>query len=289
MMQQHIYLTDPSRRECSTEVIAVRCVPDGLALQLRENLYQWNADGEPEDRGTVFVDERSETIKRIERFDNSTWVIIAPAITKLYRGAPVVTRLDGEHRDRKRKLHTLIHATLAIAAKRLSGLSIESAHISADAADAHITTTWTRPILDSHLAEIDIALRSIVVQGRKVFAERTSSIEEARERFRTIFRESDYKPDLDGVRLIVIEGLDANPCRGTHFPTTNVGPYAIERNHVAQHQLSIRLTISNAWTYWYGDRSEMHRGWSLNPETVNRLPNLPPDRRPILTPSSGGV
>jgi Ser-tRNA(Ala) deacylase AlaX len=265
MKQQHIYLTDPSIRECWTEVLAVRDAPDGVAIELRENLYHWSSGGEPGDRGTIIIKDKNEAIKRIEKFDNATWVVIAPTIIKLDRGTSVVARLDGEHRDRKRKLHTLIHATLAIATKRLPGLIIESAHLSGDAVDAHIAASWTAPILDTHLAEIDAALRSIVIQGRKVFVERSGSIEEARERFRAIFRASDYEPDPDGIRLIVIEGLDVTPCGGTHFSTTNVGPYAIERSGVAtQQRLSMRLRLFNAWTYWYGDRSEAREGWSLD-------------------------
>jgi alanyl-tRNA synthetase len=148
----------------------------------------------------------------------------------------------------------LIHTALAVAVRKLPGLSVEAADISGDATDSLIVASWSSAVRTEHVAEIDAEVRGIVLQSRPVTFEKAKSLDHARDRHGALFRLSDRHQLSGRVRLVVIDDLDANPCSGTHFDTTGIGPYEMLRqtDGYRTNQFAIRLRRTGCWMYWYG-------------------------------------
>lgn len=255
MSQRHVYLADATTMEVDTTVLAVREHAHGQAVAVQDNVHRPAGGGEPADRGTlVLADGNSVSISRVEKSDGHTWLVVERGDTDIALGMPVIPRVDADYRNRKRQLHTLIHSTLAVAVLRLPGLSVEIADISIDGGNALVVGSWNEPVSTEHCQEIDKEVRRIVLQSRPVTVDKAKSLEHARQRFGSLFRLS-ARHQLSGrLRLIVIENLDANPCSGTHFDTTGVGPYEMIRQTrgYATNQFAVCLRLTNSWMYWYG-------------------------------------
>lgn len=258
MNQRHIYLERPDIIEQRTRVIAVRGDGDAVAVALEDNLHRAAGGGEPADRGSVNVEGREPwTVSSIEKVDGKTWLLVnirndnAPVA-----GMPVIASVDARFRTAKRRLHTLEHMTVAIALRKLPGLVVTNTHIEDDASAAVIVGDALEPIVPGQIEEIDSAVRSAVLSGGRVYFVKALSVENARQTYGSLFRLNE-RYNLSGkVRLVIIEGVDVNPCSGCHYDTTDVGSYSLTRIHDATRprHFHIRLESTKAWTYWYGDR-----------------------------------
>lgn len=204
MAPRHLYLTDSALSETETHVIAVRELADGVAIAVLESLYRPAGGGEPADRGQIALPAGGIVpVARLEKADGLTWLVLPRLAEQIVIGTPLTTQVDGDYRDRKRKLHTLVHALLAAAARRIDGLNVEAADISLDATKALVVATSPTDVPAHLLAGVDQAVRSVVVERRPVLIDKAKSLEETRGRFGKTFRLSErhqlrpHSPDRD--------------------------------------------------------------------------------------------
>lgn len=259
MSQRNLYLASAAAMQAETTVLAARSASDGYAVAVQDNLHRPPGGGEPSDRGTLILNSGAAVpIRRAEKADGFTWLILQGHDHAILPGSPVLSCLDIHYRNRKRQLHTLIHVTLAVAVRSLPGLSVETADIAADASEALVVGSWSSPVTDQHVAGIDSEVRSIVLQARPVSIEKAKSIDHAREQFGPMFRLSDRYQLSGRVRLVVIKDLDCNPCSGNHFDTTKVGAFEMVRQTegCGPNKFAVRLRRTGCWMYWYGHKGE---------------------------------
>jgi len=258
MSQRHLYLTEPGLMAGDTRVLAVRPTPVGLAVAVADNLFRAASADEPADRGMVALPDGGEApVSAVEKAEGRTWIVLDETLSRdIAPGTPVRTALDAGFRDRKRKLHTLVHAVLAEACRRIPGLVVDETTMTHDAGEAAIRAHAPGPIDEGTLAAVDQSVRALVLAARPVRFERVRSLDEAKARFGPLFRISGRHSLSGRLRVVVIEGHDANPCSGTHFETSDVGAYSMapDLEATAKGMLSLRLRLTAAWTYWYGDR-----------------------------------
>lgn len=257
MNQQHVYLDRPDIIEQGTRIIAARTKDASLAVAVQDNLHRAAGGGEPADRGHLVIDGGDPwQIMRVEKIDGKTWLMVDAAGDRLPAiGTPVAACVDPTFRTAKRRLHTLEHMTNAIALRHLPGLVFTQTGIDDDAKAAVIVGTAPNPIETNKVEEIDRVLRSTVLDARPVYFAKAASVDVARRTYGPLFRVNERYSLSGKVRLVIVDGVDVNPCSGCHYDSSDVGPYQLTCIHdpARPERLHLRLESTKAWLYWHAD------------------------------------
>lgn len=247
--QHNLFYDRPDQVHCSTKVIATMDHPNGVAVATQENIVRASGGGEPRDRGRV----NNIIIDDVFKKDGLTWLALTGNVGHAGFGDRVFVEIDADYRDRRRRLHTLTHMAIRCAQNKLGEFEVETADIAGDAHTATIRGYAANQVSSVDLSQIDRVLRSEVLATRKVFVSKAKSIDSAKADFGSAFRLSGRHTLSGKIRVVCIEGFDANPCGGLHHPHSNVGPFGMEGLTSAKNELSFRLRLCSAWTYWFGE------------------------------------
>jgi misacylated tRNA(Ala) deacylase len=132
------------------------------------------------------------------------------ALATLSPGDPVTLRLDWDRRHRHMRFHTATHLLCAIVPHQTNGCSITSTY-------ARLDFDMVEPLEREHLER---ELARLVAEAHEV---RTIWItDEELDAKPELVRTMSVKPPrgLGRVRLLEIEGVDLQPCGGTHVANT---------------------------------------------------------------------
>lgn len=234
MRQRNLYMAQPGLLDGETRILAVRRVGDGMAVAVRENLHRPEGGGEPADRGSLALDGGdARPVRRVEKAEGRIWLHVgaqsADALPSI--GSRACVHVDAAYRDVKRRLHTLEHIAASIALRALPDFKIAATRIDADSKTAMIAGWMGRAATHDDLNEIDEGVQEVVWAERPVSSVCGLRLAEARKTYGRLFRLNDRDRPAGPARLVVIEDLDANPCSGCHFGTSDVGPYKMTLGH----------------------------------------------------------
>ncbi|HET9580275.1 MAG TPA: alanyl-tRNA editing protein [Usitatibacter sp.] len=211
-MSEALFRDDAYRREAQASV--VRADPAGIVLD--RTVFYPRGGGQAGDAGILaLADGRGIAIADTVKGEGAEIVHVpAPGqealVAALEPGAAVTARIDWERRHRHMRFHTATHLLCAIVPHQTNGCSITKDY-------ARLDFDMVEPLDREHL-ERELAK---LVAGRH--AVRTVWITDA---------ELDAKPELvrtmsvkpprgvGRVRLLEIEGVDLQPCGGTHVANT---------------------------------------------------------------------
>ena len=218
-MTENVAMTDcvfrdqPYLREVAATVVEV--LPGGLVLD--RTVFYPRGGGQAGDAGELELADGTrlaigDTIKAPET--GHPLHVPAPgqetALAVLKPGAALTARIDWVRRHRHMRFHTATHLLCAIVPHQTNGCSITADY-------ARLDFDMTEPLEREHL---EAELARLVAAARDV---RTTWITEA---------ELDAKPELvrtmsvqpprgaGRVRLLEIDGVDLQPCGGTHVANT---------------------------------------------------------------------
>jgi misacylated tRNA(Ala) deacylase len=209
-MTDELFRADPYARQCKATVIAV----DEHGFQLDRTVFYPMSGGQPGDTGVLRRDDGSEVpIVDTRKGENAGEVFHVPAegAAALQPGETVSAEIDWERRHRLMRMHTCLHVLCAVVPGGVTGGSIRdgSGRLDFDLPDQ---------LLDKE--QITEQLNRVVAEDHPV-------------RFRWITDEElTAKPDLvrtmsvkppagqGRVRLVEIDGVDLQPCGGTHLAST---------------------------------------------------------------------
>ena len=191
-MQQQLYLVDTYLMEHGTTVAGSGRTEDGRAwLALAENIFHPQGGGQPNDDGTV--DGRAATPRRDEADRQLVVLDLGGEQAPPDPGSPVTARIDPAVRRLHAALHTAGHLVDAI----VRPLGFEHAGNSHFPGQARVDYRVgdAQPDREELTARIDAQLAEAVAAALKV----TSQVR-------------------DGLRTVSIDGLNTEPCGGTHVP-----------------------------------------------------------------------
>jgi len=209
-MTDELFRADPYARQCKATVIAV----DEHGFQLDRTVFYPMGGGQPGDTGVLRRDDGSEVpIVDTRKGENAGEVFHVPAegASAPQPGETVSAEIDWERRHRLMRMHTCLHVLCAVVPGGVTGGSIRdgSGRLDFDLPDQ---------LLDKE--QITEQLNRVVAEDHPV-------------RFRWITDEElTAKPDLvrtmsvkppagqGRVRLVEIDGVDLQPCGGTHLAST---------------------------------------------------------------------
>ena len=212
-MTADLFREDATLASCPAVIAAI----DARGVQLDRTVFYPLGGGQAGDRGTLrLADGRSLAIADTRKGAHPGEIVHVPApgqealLALLSPGDPVTAEIDVARRRRHMRFHTATHLLCALIPHPVDGCSI-----TADSArlDFHMTEPLDKVALNAGLARL-------VAEAHPV---RHRWIDEAElDANPGLVRSMSVQPPrgLGRVRVLEIEGVDLQPCGGTHVANT---------------------------------------------------------------------
>jgi misacylated tRNA(Ala) deacylase len=217
-MTEEVFRIDSQARTCEAVVSAVE--EGGIVLD--RTVFYPLGGGQPGDQGVLRLEDGREILIIDTRKDRETGVhhhIAAEGAPSVAPGDKVVAEIDWDRRYRLMRMHTCLHLVHSIVAADVNGCSVGTDKSRLD---------FNLPDQPVDKEKVQEALDQLIADDRAVtFQWITAEELEARPE---LLKNMSVAPPLDQgrVRLVAIEGIDLQPCGGTHVAKTGeIGPMRI--------------------------------------------------------------
>ena len=206
-MTEELFREDSYLRNCDATVVAI----DGNSLTLDRTVFYPLGGGQPGDTGTLSQDGQSAAVVDTRYSDDGSIVhhlqedAAMPSV-----GDSVHVELDWDRRYRHMRMHTAMHLLGSVLQYGVTGgnISAEKSRLDFDMEDT----------VDKEA--VGTALKALVDANRTVSC-RWISAEELDAQPELVRTMSVQPPRGKGsIRLLEIEGVDLQPCGGTHLKST---------------------------------------------------------------------
>jgi misacylated tRNA(Ala) deacylase len=212
-MTEELFREDATLLECEATVRGV----DERGVQLDRTVFYPQGGGQAGDRGELQLpDGRVLQIIDTRKGDAPGEILHVPApgqealLTTLTPGVAVHARIDAERRRRHMRFHTATHLLCALVPHQVNGCSITADYARLD---FHMSEPLDKDALTAGIAAF--------VAGAHPVRHRWISEEELDANPQLVRSMSVQPPrGLGRVRVLEIEGVDLQPCGGTHVSNT---------------------------------------------------------------------
>jgi Ser-tRNA(Ala) deacylase AlaX len=217
MNTEALFRQDAYLRSCRARIIRI----DTQGLLLDRTVFYPQGGGQAGDSGWLTLDDGTRL--RIADTRRAKWDGASPddslhtpdvnqdaALASFFEGRLVHAEIDWERRYRHMRLHTAAHLLCSILPFPVDGCSITADY-------ARLDFVTTDPLARD---TIDAALAELIAHAATVAIETIS--DEALTANPELVRTMSVKPPMGTgtVRLVRIEGVDLQPCGGTHVANT---------------------------------------------------------------------
>ena len=217
-MSELLFRENAYLRSCEARVVAV----DERGIRLDGTVFYPTGGGQPGDVGILrLANGTAVAIIDTVKGDGADEVIHVPApdANRLAPGDAVTAEIDWERRHRLMRMHTCLHLLCAVVPGAVTGGAI---------GDGRGRLDFDVPGAALDKEAITAALNKLIAEGHAVAPRWIDDAElEARPE---LVRTMSVKPPMGAgkVRLLEIEGVDLQPCGGTHVKNTaEIGPVEI--------------------------------------------------------------
>jgi misacylated tRNA(Ala) deacylase len=209
-MTETLFREDAYRKE--TDAAVLMSEPRGIALD--RTVFYAQGGGQSGDRGTLELEDGTvlPIVNTLYDSDRATILHVpAEGAALPHRGARVIARLDWDLRYKRMRAHTALHLLSVVAPYPVTGGSVGEA-------DGRLDFDSGETVLDK--AEIEGRLNELIALDRAVSQSWIADAE--LEANPSLIKTMSVRPPMGTgrVRLIAIEGLDLQPCGGTHVART---------------------------------------------------------------------
>jgi len=215
-----VFRDDAYARTCQACVVSV----DGNRIRLDRTVFYPTGGGQPGDTGTLTLpDGATVAIVDSVKGEHPEDVIhvAAEGAAMPAPGTPVEATIDWDRRHRHMRMHTALHLICAMVDAEVTGAAV-------GADKSRIDFDWPDP--DMTKDDLSGKLAEIVAEDRPVRPRWITDEELAGQP--ELVRTMSVKPPtgMGHVRLLEIEGLDLQPCGGTHVSSTgDLGGVAVSK------------------------------------------------------------
>jgi len=208
-MTSELFREDSYLRECDATVVSL----DERGICLDRTIFYPRGGGQPGDSGTIVGSDGVETpitdtIKDRETGDHLHLPVEGAPLP--VAGDKVTLRIEWERRYRLMRMHSCMHLLCAVIPAGVTGGSVreDSARLDFDLPDP------------PDKQEIEEALKRLIAENHPMRLEWIS--DEELEQQPELVRTMSVKPPtgVGKVRLVRFEGVDLQPCGGTHVAAT---------------------------------------------------------------------
>jgi len=209
-MTEALFREDAYRKE--TDAAVLMSEPRGIALD--RTVFYAQGGGQSGDRGTLELEDGTvlPIVNTLYDSDRATILHVpAEGAALPHPGARVIARLDWDLRYKRMRAHTALHLLSVVAPYPVTGGSVGDA-------DGRLDFDSGETVLDK--AEIEGRLNELIALDRAVSQSWIADAE--LEANPSLIKTMSVRPPMGTgrVRLIAIEGLDLQPCGGTHVART---------------------------------------------------------------------
>jgi misacylated tRNA(Ala) deacylase len=209
-MTEALFRDDAYRAE--TDAVVLSSEPRGVALD--RTVFYAQGGGQSGDKGTILLEDGTAIpiVNTVYDADRSTILHVPAEGAALPRaGSRVIARIDWDLRLKRMRAHTALHLLSVVAPYPVTGGSVGDAEGRLDFDSGE--TVLDKAEIERRLNEL-IALDAAVSQSWIADAELEANP--------SLIKTMSVKPPMGTgrVRLIAIEGLDLQPCGGTHVKRT---------------------------------------------------------------------
>lgn len=217
-MTQELFREDAYLKTCAARVTAVG--PEGI--QLDRTIFYPTGGGQPGDTGSLArADGTRVVIADTRKGPGVILHIPAPDQPALAVGDEVTGAIDWDRRHRLMRMHTCLHLLCAVVPAGVTGGQVgdQKSRLDFDVGDL---------VLDKD--QIAVKLNELIARDAAANPRWISDEELAAQP--ELVRTMSVKPPSGAgkVRLLDIDGIDLQPCGGTHVARTGeIGPVVIEK------------------------------------------------------------
>jgi len=220
-MTEELFRADATLTECDAVVTHV----DERGVQLTRTVFYPHGGGQAGDRGElVLADGRAVVIADTRKGEQPGDIVHvladAEGLASFVAGAPVHARIDVARRRAHMRFHTATHLLCALVPHPVDGCSITADYARLD---FHMTDPLDKDDLEAGLARL-VAEAHPVTQRWISDAELDANP--------GLVRSMSVQPPrgTGRVRLLEIEGVDLQPCGGTHVANTaEIGAVVVKK------------------------------------------------------------
>ena len=219
-MTEELFRLDSYVANCTASIAAI--VED--SLELDRTVFYPMGGGQPGDRGTLTLDDGHvlNVVDTRKTDDGRILHLLSGPVTNVAVGQRVTGAIDWERRYRLMRVHTCLHLLCAVIPEAVTGGSIR------EDGTGRLDFNIPEPTLDKEA--LTARLNELVASNSPVNPRWITDDELAAqpELVRTM---SVQPPTGTGkVRLLEIDGIDLQPCGGTHVASTGeIGPVRISK------------------------------------------------------------
>jgi misacylated tRNA(Ala) deacylase len=209
-MTQTLFREDAYQAE--TEAVVLSSEPRGIALD--RTVFYAQGGGQSGDRGMLLLEDGTVVpiVSTIYDSDRAT-ILHVPAEGAVLPqpGARVIARIDWELRYKRMRAHTALHLLSVVAPYPVTGGSVGDA-------EGRLDFDSGEAVLDK--TDVERRLNELIALDRAVSQRWIADAE--LEANPSLIKTMSVKPPMGTgrVRLVAIEGLDLQPCGGTHVART---------------------------------------------------------------------
>jgi misacylated tRNA(Ala) deacylase len=237
-MTQALFRDDAYRTE--TEAMVMSCEPRGVALDC--TVFYAQGGGQSGDRGTLLIEDGAPIpiVNTVYDADRATILHVPAEGAALPRpGARVIARIDWDLRYKRMRAHTALHLLSVVLPYPVTGGSVGDA-------EGRLDFDSGEAALDK--ADVERRLNELIAIDAAV-SDRWIADEELEANPGLVKTMSVRPPMGTGrVRLVAIEGLDLQPCGGTHVARTAEIGRASVTGIEKKGKLNRRVRIALAYT-----------------------------------------
>ena len=215
-----IFRDDTYRKSCEATVVSA----DGTGIRLDRTVFYPLGGGQPGDSGLLRLEDGGELrIVEARKGTDHEDVLHLPeeGAALPAPGAKVTAEIDWEQRYRRMRMHSCMHLLCSIIEGDVTGGQV---------GDGKGRLDFNLPDTRLDKEEITAALNRIIEEDHPLAARWIS--EEELEAQPDLVRTMSVKPPTGGgrIRLMEIEGVDLQPCGGTHVKRTGeIGRVAVAK------------------------------------------------------------
>ncbi len=214
MTTEPVFRSDPYARTCEAQVLAVN---DRGGIVLDRTVFYPTGGGQPGDSGALALADCGTipiaTAVKGGPEDGEEAIVHVPAegAAAPAAGDRVTVEIDWQRRHRHMRVHTCLHLLSAVLPYPVTGGQV---------GDGKGRLDFDIPEAGLDKDEITVELNRLIGEDHPVAAEWISDTELAAQP--ELVKTMSVKPPTGGgqVRLIRVEGLDLQPCGGTHVART---------------------------------------------------------------------
>lgn len=196
------------------------------SVALDQTCFYGGGGGQPSDHGTLSVDTAEVKVNDVRTDADGVLWHCCESADPGWVGKPAIMRVDEARRSALSRYHTVLHLVNTIALRDY-GAWITGAQI--DVEYARIDFKW-EGFSASLCSDIETKVNAEVTANRRIQAYSLS--EEEFSARPELLRTFAVRPPVIGgrVRVVEIQGFDAQACGGTHVENTiEIGPMSVER------------------------------------------------------------